>query len=97
MEIVVHAINESQRTIVIERVLIKGPDSLRLIFNDGNGDLDVSPLDLGKSVPPGEIAIGLDAYSIGDLSGREVTLVFEISRKSRDRRPRSLTVTSIIH
>ncbi|WP_338332833.1 hypothetical protein [Acetobacter sp. LMG 32666] len=97
MEILVHFINETQRSIVMDSVSIKAPNDLRLIFNDGNGDIDTDPVRVNQDIPPGDTDIRLDAYSIGDLSGREVTLVFEISRKSRDRRPRSLTVTSIIH
>lgn len=97
IQIVANIINETKRTVIVESVSLKTPHSVRLIFNDGRGDIDADTVLLSEEVPPGNKAIGIDAYSEGSASGSELTLSFNISRKSRDKRPKSLTVTSTIH
>lgn len=97
IQIVANIINETKRTVIVESVSLKSPHSLHLIFNDGGGDAGVATIRLDEEIPPGSKFIGIDAYSDGSASGCEFQLSFEISRKSRDKRPRPLTVSSIIH
>lgn len=97
IQIVANIINETKRTVIVDSVSLKSPHSVHLIFNDGGGDLDAAIVRVGAEIPPGNSPISIDAYSDGSATGLDLQLSFEISRKSRDKRPKSLTVSTIIH